>query len=50
MAQICDRCSRVDDSEDDEDVEFGDCLRCGGHFCVDCLPRDTHDCEEEGRG
>ena len=40
MGDICDRCS-----ETDEEVEYGDCAKCGAHLCIECL--GMHDCPED---
>ncbi len=39
MADLCDRCQ-----ETDEEMEYGDCKGCGGHFCIECLHPDLHQC------
>lgn len=41
MADSCDRCS-----ETDEEMEYGDCPECGGHYCIECLPPGLHGCPE----
>ena len=41
MPDLCDHCQ-----ETDEEMEFGDCPHCGGHYCIECLFPDLHKCPE----
>ncbi len=45
MPDLCDACGLT--TETGDEVEFADCIHCGGHHCVDCFSQYHGDfCEE----